>query len=129
MTSKDPIRRKEIASLGGKAFVKKHGPPKIPLEALQRGGRNSGHKQMGGRHPNHGLPEKLFDEKAESEGYILYRHGFPDRAIEKDGKIVLVEVKGQNCNLEKNQRKLHKLLKKLGIEVKIWKPGMSLEFK
>ena len=127
MTSKDPLRRKEIASIGGKAQHKKYGCL-IPIESRRKGGRNSGLKQKGNNHKYHGLSEKIFDEKAKENGYIIYKHGFPDRVIEKDGKIVFVEVKHPKSHLSNNQKEMHNLLRRLGLNVVTWKPNMKFEF-
>lgn len=116
MVAKDPKRRKEIARLGALAQHKKHGCL-IPLEARRKGGRNSVEAQ------NREMPkytEKMFKEWAEENGYEVYLHGFPDAIIVKDGKITLVEVKCIRGRLEDSQKKTFKLLRELGLKIKIW---------
>ena len=121
MPAKDPKRRQEIARLGALAQHKKHGCL-IPIEARRKGGRNSGRLQRGGLHRNYGNAEKEFDEWAKSQNYKIYKHGFPDRAIEKDGNIIFVEVKSDKDKITKAQREMHKLFEKLGLNVIIWRP-------
>lgn len=107
--------------MGAKAQHKKHGCL-IPLEALRRGGRNSGKKQKGQKHQKHGVTEKKFDEWAKKEGYKIYKDGYPDRAIKKDGKVIFVEIKGPKDRLRKSQKKMHGLFKELGLKVIVWQP-------
>jgi len=121
MPAKDPERRKEIARLGALIQHRKYGCL-IPTEARRKGGRIAGKHQKNGIHQNHGLTEKKFDEWAESKGYKIYKYGFPDRAIEKDGEIIFVEIKRPKEKLSEKQRQMHELFRKLGLKLMVWRP-------
>lgn len=116
MVSKDPEKRKQIARLGGIAQHEKHGCL-IPIESRRKGGRNSAKSQNRkvGKYS-----EKLFKKFAESKGYEVYLHGFPDAVMVKDNEVVFVEVKCQKGRLTERQKKTFQILEKLGFKVRVW---------
>jgi len=76
-----------------------------------------GEETLGGRKLTEVYTEEVFDKIAERFGYEIYRSGWPDRVLEKDGKIIFVEIKSMNDELTPKQKRAHKLLRKVGIKV------------
>lgn len=107
--------------MGGLAWVKKYGHiTMIPIEAKRRGGRNSAKSQN--RKQVH-YAERLFDSWAVKNGFTVYKNGFPDRVVERNGEISFVEVKCPKGRLERSQQRLFTLLAKIGYPVTIWRPS------
>jgi hypothetical protein len=70
--------------------------------------------------------ESYIRQLAEKKGYKVLRAGWPDFLLyrESDGKSVFLEVKAypktnDDQHLNKAQKEMHKVLKKLGLNVQI----------
>ena len=75
--------------------------------------------------------EYIVKEKCEEAGWDVLRNGWPDFLLfdKKEKKAVFLEVKSLKTGLSKDQKKMHRALKALGINVKTvrigryWKPN------
>lgn len=62
--------------------------------------------------------QEVFDE-LRADGWYVLRNGWPDFLAVRDGKVRFIEVKSAGNSLRAEQRRLHRELRKLGIEVEI----------
>lgn len=65
--------------------------------------------------------EAKFKARAISLGYKVHRPSWPDNIIEKNGKLMFVEIKGASDEISREQAQTFSLLEKHGIPVYIWK--------
>lgn len=65
--------------------------------------------------------EAKFKSRAIAKGYEVHRPSWPDYLLEKDGKLLCVEVKGNKDTVSKEQAQTFTLLESHGIPVYIWK--------
>lgn len=65
--------------------------------------------------------EAAFKSRAIGRGYTVHRPSWPDYLLEKDGKLMHVEVKGAGDEISKEQALTFTLLERHGIPVYIWK--------
>lgn len=65
--------------------------------------------------------EAKFKARAMQKGYVVHRPSWPDYLLEKDGKLMHVEVKGHNDEVSKEQALTFNLMERHGIPVYIWK--------
>ena len=63
--------------------------------------------------------EDRFNSEATRAGYKVYATGWPDFVIEKDQKIIFVEVKIESDCLSGNQLKILRLLERYGLNVRV----------
>lgn len=75
--------------------------------------------------------EKMVADEAESAGWDVYGSGWPDFLLvnKKTKEVVFLEVKcchGSGSPLRKNQKKIHKILKSLGLTVKTIRIGKDV---
>lgn len=76
--------------------------------------------------------ELAFADEAERRGWVVHRNGWPDFLLERNGKIVAVEIKrpttaiptrtgrpqvGRASKPTREQRRIHRLLRQHGIPV------------
>lgn len=70
--------------------------------------------------------ERAFAQKMESEGWEVYRNGFPDFLCVKDGKVIFVEVKRSKSEQPRaNQYQILQLLNGTMIDAFLWSPDSS----
>jgi len=63
--------------------------------------------------------EKKIKEKYERLGYKVYKNGFPDFMLFRDGKLEFSEVKYWKDTLKPNQRTVRRLLQECGFKVRL----------
>lgn len=68
---------------------------------------------------------KEFPKLAKKLGFRVYKQGFPDYLIEKEGKYVAVEVK-ERSELTARQQLMHDALKKAGLKIIVVRPDTDL---
>ena len=79
--------------------------------------------------------EQKFYETVKNKGYTILKGGWPDFALlTPDNQMFLVEVKSNQDRLRSSQKKMFKLLKKVGLQVFIahngkWPPIPFEDFK
>lgn len=78
-------------------------------------------KMKEARHTESGLSrsEYLFQQSALKEGWTIYRSGWPDFLLERDGILRFVEVKHHRHGLNPNQKTLFATLKRNGFPVEV----------
>ena len=64
--------------------------------------------------------EAIFDIEAEAFGFEVHHRGWPDRLIYAKSKTFFIEIKLRKAKITGHQKRLHKALKRLGIEVLIY---------
>lgn len=67
--------------------------------------------------------EDDFDRWAKKQGYKVYKNGYPDRVIEKDGEYIFVEVKNRGEKLTEDQKVMHNILRNCGLKVIVARPS------
>lgn len=74
--------------------------------------------------------EEIFEKKFMGDGYRVFKNGWPDFLIFKDGKAKFVEVKGYGDQLSNGQIGVLQILTDIGLSCFIWNPeGGFIEFK
>ena len=70
--------------------------------------------------------ERAFALKMQSEGWEVYKNGFPDFLCTKDGKGILVEVKANdNQKLKTHQLMMMSLLTNRKLKTCVWSPDIG----
>ena len=73
--------------------------------------------------------EAKFKNAAAKNGYTVHRPSWPDFILEKDGKLLFVEVKGANDEVSKFQRQTFNLLVEHGFPIFLWKDSKETRSK
>ena len=69
--------------------------------------------------------EQQFADKMTADGWSVYHNGFPDFLCVKDGKVIVVEVKGSSSEqLKEHQQQILANLNNNTIEAFVWAPNM-----
>ena len=64
--------------------------------------------------------ERIVYNELKAEGYEVLNNGWPDfLAIAPDGKLRLIEVKGNGDFVKANQKRVHELLQQAGLSVEV----------
>lgn len=80
-----------------------------------------------GRRPANTYEAEFFDQAA-AKGWRLTKRGWPDFFLERDGKIVCVEVKPSSSReLKGDQRRVCQALATAGIPIFVWSPDGGLQ--
>lgn len=69
----------------------------------------------------------MFDDGAHAVGFEVHHRGWPDRLIYFKGHTYFVEIKLRKAKLTQYQKNLHKALKRLGIEVVVFRINPKVE--
>jgi hypothetical protein len=68
-------------------------------------------------------PEQLFKKQAIDKGYKVFKTGWPDYLIQRNGTIAFIEIKkDKNDKLKSNQYELMRILHEYGLACFIWRP-------
>lgn len=74
------------------------------------------------------VAEDRLKKIVKKKGYNVYRNGWPDFIIQKNGKVVAIEVKAlQTEKLEEEQLAIMGLLSSLGIKCLRWSPDKGFD--
>lgn len=65
--------------------------------------------------------ENMFDKEAKAAGFEVHHRGWPDRLIYAKGKTYFIEIKLRKAKISGHQKRLHQALKRIGIEVLIFR--------
>lgn len=74
------------------------------------------------------ITERKFRELAAAAGYSVTKRGWPDFILEKEGRIIFVEVKkNPRTGLKRDQARIAKILVAAGLEVFLWNPETGFQ--
>lgn len=74
------------------------------------------------------IVERDFRELAAAAGYTVSKRGWPDFILERDGRIIFVEVKkNPRAGLKRDQARIAKILVAAGLEVYLWNPETGFQ--
>lgn len=74
------------------------------------------------------VAENQFARRIIKEGWTITKRGWPDFLCERDGELLLVEVKpGRSSQLKKEQLRVARALKRYGVPVRRWSPDGGFE--
>lgn len=71
--------------------------------------------------------EFSFGYQADKLGWNLYRHGWPDFLVEREGELFAVEVKQGKDELNERQKATLSALDRAGIPCFVWRPDTGFE--
>jgi hypothetical protein len=74
--------------------------------------------------PSHkNVLEEYIRKEAENRGWRVYDKGWPDFLLYREGQAVFLEVKSCKSSCSKSQKAMHRMLKSLGLDVRVVRVG------